>query len=234
MSTKTITHLCLPIEPSSLESDVRKIQDALPFPTVVLAPHSGDSLEDTKERIRQSDLLIISGPQVFIYFGDELVNFTADWILSGGRAMYWIGPNQQEAQTHFLARFNMADTTVRLRPQGGYDVPFIPSEAEFQHEILLRNVDSLVITQPNHIACSGNAQPVLTNQGDFQTIEARTDLFSSQDPAAVCPLCLHENAQGGKLLALSGSVHLADLSDGDIQVSDNLTFMVNTFEYLMS
>lgn len=191
------------------------------------------TLENLYARLQFSDLVIITGPEIFNYFGDGLMEKIILYYNSGGSILYEVNPNVTDMQNLFLNSFEMKYTGIRLRTRLSYDIPFAMSEHSFRDRYLYKGIDQIILTQPNHIHFWGNSEPILRSNGNFLSIDGETDLLTDFENKLITPIVFNENNNEGLFICINGYVKINELINL-IDRSNNTKFLCNLFEMILS
>jgi hypothetical protein len=231
--TKNITILNLPVEKYYNKNNILQVLRKLKQEYYLNELDPTVTFENLDTLIQCSDLIIISGKEVFQYYGEGLIAKIISYYNSGGNIIYEVDPNITEEQNEFLSRFEMSYKGIRLRLRNSYDVPFAMSRHSFRDRYLFKEIDQIILTQPNHIEYWGESAPILISNGSFLSIDAKTDLKSEFPNNEITPIVFKENKNEGLFICVNGFVNINYFSTNEDN-DNNLKFLCNLYEMILN
>lgn len=226
---KTVTILNLPVETYYYKNDLITVFNEIQLDYSMNELDTSISLETLNKLIASSDLLIIPGLNVFRYYGESLLPNAIAYYNSGGNIIYYVDPNVTAIQNDFLKYFEMGYEGIRLRTGGSYNVPFAHTTHSFRDNYLYKAIDQIIVTQPNHITYWGNTRPLLVSNGNFLSIDGKSDTNSTFPGEHITPIAIRENKNEGKFLAINGFIKIKDDSFDIDDNKRNLKFLGNLY-----
>ena len=231
---KNITILNLPGEKYYDRETLEIILEKILLNNLIVELERLLSFEDVVALIQKSDLLIIPGTDVFLYYGTSLMPSIISYFKNGGNILYSVEPNVTGIQNEFLGLFEMGYAGIRLRPAYGYDVPFANSTHSFRDRYLYKDLDNIYITQPNNIEFWGGTQPILMSNGNFMSIDSKTDLRSDFPSNMITSIAINESKNGGIFFCKNGHIQINNekwLKDDN---EKNEKFLCNIYNMLLN
>jgi len=224
--SKTITILNLPIEKYYNLINLEIILDNTKEKYKLIQLDVTIELEKVFEIITYSDLLIINGPNVFGYYGLKIIEKINEYYNSGGIIIYEIHPNKSELQDTFLNYYQMKSSDIRLRSQTNYVIQIAKTSHSFRDRYLSKDIDNIMITQPNHIEYWGTTEPILMCNGGFLAVDSKTDLIVNTPTNSITPIVFQENINEGLFICINGDIEL-NCFPNPIDNENNLRFLTN-------
>jgi hypothetical protein len=228
---KKITIFNLPVEKYYNMDNLVYVLNKLSYKYIIYELDSTITTENLYAIIQYSDVIIIPGQKVFNYFGDGLMEKIISYYESGGTILYEVDSNVTEKQNLFLNAFEMKFTGIRLRTRLNYDIPFAMSDHSFRDRYLYKGIDQIILTQPNHIEYWGNSEPILRSNGNFLSIDSRTDLAIDFENRLITPIVFQENKNEGLFIGINGYIKIIDMIN-IVDKSNNTKFLCNLYEMI--
>jgi hypothetical protein len=231
--SKNITILNIPIEKYHSIDRIISVLNELPIEYRIFELDPTISYENLKMLIVKSDLIFVPGDNILKYYGRNVIELIYKYYAIGGSIIYEINPNNSDEQDDLLKLVEMKSTNIRLRTRFGYDIPFAKTDHSFKDRKLFKNIDQVVITQPNHIEYWGNSEPILRSNGNFLSIDGLTDYISSLESKFITPIVLNENNNEGSFISINGYIEIDKLISKEDRLK-NKFFLINIFSYFLS
>jgi hypothetical protein len=229
---KNIAILNLPIEQYEGIEKLNYILNKLPFEFKINELDPSISLDNLNKLMLKSDLIIIPSHQIWNYYGTGLFDLILNYFELGGSIIYEVNPNLSDEQNYFLNMFDMKHTGVKLRSRLNYDIPFAMSDHSFKDRIIFKNIDQVILTQPNHIDYWGNAEPILRSNGNFLSIDGVSDELLDFKNKLITPIAINENINEGVFICFNGFIKIDNLNNSDDEENNKL-FLSNIFNFIL-
>lgn len=231
--SKNITILNLPIEEYEGIGKIKSILDELSLSYKLFELNPSISLEILKGLIIKSDLIVVPSHEIWKYYGNDVIDLIYYYFSIGGSIIYEVNPNLSDEQNNLLSLFEMKGTKVRLRTRIGYDIPFAMSDHSFKDRKIFKNIDQIIVTQPNHIEYWGNSEPILRSNGNFLSVDGSSDLISDFENQLITPVAINENQNEGCFICVNGYIKINNLNSKDDEIN-NKVFLLNIYKYVLS